>query len=134
MPRTILRVALIIGLCVDAFVGLMGLFAQPLIPTLLNVPVKDPALTTLFGGELIVAALIYALPLRDERRFAPLLWLCALDQTQGVILPLVEIARDRIPASLATIGPMPFQLALVAIYVVGVVRPGTKRSATPFIQ
>jgi hypothetical protein len=134
IPLPVLRVTLIVGLCVDAGIGAIALFAQPLLPTLLDVPVKDPALTTILGGELIVAAFFYAFVLRDPQRFAPLLWVCALDQTLGVVLPLIEIGRGHIAASFMTIAPMPLQLVMVAIYVLAVVRPGMKRSATPFMQ
>ncbi len=116
-----LRVALIVGCLIDAGIGLLALFAQPLIPPLLDVPVKDPALTTIFGGALLVLACIYALVLRDTERWRPLLWLCALDQTFGVLLPALEIARGNVPATLKTIGPMPFQAVLVALYVAGAV-------------
>jgi hypothetical protein len=114
---TLLRVALAIGFCIDFFVGVLALVAQPLLLPLLDIPVKDPAVTTIAGGELIVAACIYAIVLSDVRRWRPLLWLCAFDQTFGVILPALEIARGHAPATLKTIGPMPLQLILIAIYV-----------------
>jgi len=129
-----LRIALIAGILIDGFAGLISLALQPLLPLLLDVPVVDPVATLLLGGELLVAAGIYLFPLRDPVRFAPLLWLCALDQTLGVALPGFEIARGALPATIKTLGPMPFQLALVALYVAGAVRPGAKRSATPFMQ
>jgi len=128
------RVALVVGIVIDGFAGLLSLIAQPLLPVLLDVPVKDPAAVTLLGGELLVAAVIYTFPLRDPARFRPLLWLCALDQTLGVTLPGFEILHGHIPATVKTLGPMPFQLMLVALYVAGAVRPGAKRSATPFMQ
>jgi hypothetical protein len=113
----VLRGALVIGFCIDFFVGVLALVAQPLLGPLLDIPVKDPAVTTIAGGELIVAACIYALVLSDVGRWRPLLWLCALDQTFGVLLPALEIARGHAPATLKTIGPMPLQLILIAIYV-----------------
>jgi hypothetical protein len=88
---------------------------------LLDVPVKDPALTTIFGGALLVLSCIYALVLRDTERWRPLLWLCALDQTLGVLLPALEIARGDVPATVKTIGPMPLQAVLVIIYIAGAV-------------
>lgn len=114
-----LPIALALGACIDGFVGALSLFAQPLVEPLLDIPVRDPALTTILGGELIVAALIYVIALRDPQRMRPLLWLCALDQTLGVVLPLVEIARGHVPGTFKTLAPMPFQLLLVAIYVAG---------------
>jgi hypothetical protein len=119
MFRIVLRFALVIGFCIDAFVGMLCLLAQPLLQPLLDIPVKDPAVTTIAGGELVVAAGIYAFVLRDPQRWRPLLWLCALDQFFGVLLPAIEIARGHAPATLKTLGPMPLQLALVAVYVAG---------------
>ena len=118
----VLRVALACGLGVDAFVAVLALFAQNLVEPLLDVPVKDPALTTIFGGELVVVVGLYALAFRDPTRWRPLLWLCALDQFFGVLLPLVEIAHGHVPGTFKTYGPMPFQLALVAVYVLGATR------------
>jgi hypothetical protein len=117
MPPLLVRVALAIGFCIDFFVGVLALVAQPLLEPLLDIPVKDPAVTTIAGGELIVAAGIYAFVLSDLRRWRPLLWLCALDQTLGVLLPALEIARGHAPATWKTLGPMPLQLILIAIYV-----------------
>lgn len=122
-----LRVALIVGFLIDAGIGLLALFAQPLIAPLLDVPVKDPALTTVFGGALLVLACLYALVLRDTDRWRPLLWLCALDQTFGVALPALEIARGHILATIKTVGPMPFQVVLVALYAAGALRERTGR-------
>jgi hypothetical protein len=121
----ILRIALVLGFCIDAIVGLLCIVAQPLLQPLLDIPVKDPAVTTIAGGELLVAAGIYAFVLRDPQRWRPLLWLCALDQTLGVILPAIEIARGHAPATLKTLGPMPFQAILIAIYL------WSARSASP---
>ena len=113
----LLRIALVAGFCIDFGVGLLALVAQPLLQPLLDIPVKDPAVTTIAGGELIVASVIYALLLRDVRRWQPLLWLCVLDQTFGVLLPALEIARGHAPATFKTLGPMPLQAVLIAIYV-----------------
>jgi hypothetical protein len=115
----LLRIALAIGFCIDAVVGILCVFAQPLLEPLLDIPVKDPAVTTIAGGELLVAAGIYAFVFRDPQRWRPLLWLCALDQTLGVLLPAIEIARGHAPATVKTLGPMPLQLLLVAVYVAG---------------
>jgi len=122
MFERLLRVALACGFAIDAFVGVLALFAQGLIPPLLDIPAKDPALTTIYGGALLVIVGVYLLALRDPVRWRPLLWLCALDQTLGVLLPLVEIARGHVVGTPKIYAPMPFQLALVALYVVGAVR------------
>jgi hypothetical protein len=122
MFARLLRLALLCGLAIDAGVGLLALFAQPLMQPLLDLPLKDPALTTILGGELLVVAGVYAIVLRDPKRWRPLLWLCALDQFLGVLLPALEIARGHAPATLKTLGPMPFQLALVAVFIAGAVR------------
>jgi hypothetical protein len=119
MFALVLRIALVIGLCIDAGVGLLCLVAQPLLQPLLDIPVKDPAVTTIAGGELVVAAGIYAFVLRDPRRWQPLLWLCALDQFFGALLPAIEIAHGHAPATFKTLAPIPFQLLLVVIYVAG---------------
>ena len=116
---SVLRIALAIGFCIDAFVGVLCLVAQPLLQPLLDIPVKDPAVTTIAGGELVVAAGIYAFVFRDPQRWRPLLWLCALDQLFGVLLPAIEIARGHAPATLKTLGPMPLQLALAVMFVAG---------------
>lgn len=129
-----LRIALVCGIAIDAGVGLLALFAQPLMPALLDIPIKDAATTTILGGELLVAACIYAVALSDPVRWRPLLWLCAFDQTLGVALPALAIAHGDLAATLKTVGPMPFQLLLIALYVAGAVRPGTNRSASPFMQ
>jgi hypothetical protein len=123
-PPGVLRIALAIGFCIDFFVGLLCVFAQPLLQPLLDIPVRDPAVTTIAGGELIVAAGIYAFVFSDPRRWRPLLWLCALDQTLGVLLPALEIARGHAPATLKTLGPMPLQAILVAVYAASARRTG----------
>ncbi len=123
-----MRVALIVGACVDGSVAILALFFQPLLGPLLDVPTKDPALTTIVGGEFVVVALVYVAIARDFARFAPLLWIVALDQLFAVALPALEIARGHVPATWKTIAPMPFDLALAAIYAWGAVN-FTKRSA-----
>ncbi len=110
---------LFIGFCIDFFVGVLCIVAQPLLQPLLDIPVKDPAVTTIAGGELLVASVIYALVLRDGKRWHPLLWLCAFDQFLGVVLPALEIARGHAPATIKTLGPMPLQAVLIAFYVIG---------------
>jgi hypothetical protein len=114
-----LRVTLAVGFCIDFFVGVLCVVGQPLLQPLLDIPVKDPAVTTIAGGELIVASVIYALVLRDVQRWRPLLWLCAFDQFFGVLLPAIEIARGHAPATLKTLGPMPLQAILICVYIAG---------------
>jgi len=113
------RIALVAGFAVDAFVGVLCILGQPLLAPLLGVPVKDPAITAFLGGELIVASVVYALVFVDGARWGALLWLCALDQTLGVLIPAAQIIAGHVPATLQTIGPMPLQLVLVALYVAG---------------
>ncbi len=127
MFARVLRLALVCGLAIDAGVGLLALVAQPLMQPLLDLPIKDPALTTILGGELFVVAGVYAVVLRDPARWRPLLWLCAADQCLGVLLPALEIARGHAPATVKTLGPMPFQLALVAVYIAGARRQTSNR-------
>ncbi len=114
-----LRIAIAIGLLVDATVAILALFFQPLLGPLLDVPTKDPALTTIAGGEYVVVASIYAILLRDLKKYRVLLWLIALDQAFAAILPAYEIARGHVVATWKTIGPIPFNAALAAIYVAG---------------
>jgi hypothetical protein len=104
----VLRIALAAGFCIDFFVGLLCLVAQPLLQPLLDIPVKDPA----------VAAGIYAFVFSDPRRWRPLLWLCVLDQLLGVVLPAIEIARGHAPATIKTLGPMPLQAILIVVYAI----------------
>lgn len=119
MFALVLRIALAAGFCIDFIVGLLCLVAQPLLEPLLDIPVKDPAVTTIAGGELIVASVIYALAFADLPRWRPLLWLCVLDQFFGIVLPAIEMARGHAPVTAKTIGPMPFQIILIGIYVAG---------------
>jgi len=120
--RAAVRVGLIVGVVVDLFVGLLALAAQGLIAPLLDVPVKDPGLTRLFGGELLVAAAVYALPLVDLRRFGPALWICALDQAFAALLPAVEIVRGEMPGTWKTIAPIPLDAALCALFLYAALR------------
>jgi hypothetical protein len=114
-----LRVALAIGFAIDALVAVLALFAHGLIEPLLDLPVRDPALTTIAGGEFAVVACVYAAVFRDPRRFRALFWLCALDQAFAVILPALAIAHGEIPGTLKTLGPLPLQAVLALIFVVG---------------
>jgi hypothetical protein len=119
MWERVLRIAIAIGLLVDTTVAILALFFQPLLGPLLDVPTKDPALTTIAGGEYVVVASIYAVVLRDLKKYRVLLWLIALDQAFAALLPAYEIARGHVVATWKTIGPIPFNAALAAIYVAG---------------
>ena len=125
----LLRVALAAGFAIDAGVGLLSLFAQPLIQPLFDIPVRDPSITVLYGGELLIVAVLYVMVFRQPDRWRPLLWLCAADQILGVVLPAIEIARGHVPGTFKTIAPMPFQLLLVIIYLIGARRTSLGRDA-----
>jgi hypothetical protein len=116
VPLGLLRVALLIGFAVDLAVALLSIFFQSWLQPLLDFPVKDPALTTIAGGEFFVVALIYVAILRAPRRFAPLLWLVALDQIFAAVLVAIEIGRGHVPGTWKTLGPIPINLALAAVY------------------
>jgi hypothetical protein len=118
----LLRIAIAIGALVDASVAILALFFQPLLGPLLDVPTKDPALTTIAGGEYVVVTLIYIVLLRDLERYRALLWLVALDQAFAAVLPAYEIARGHVAQTWKTVGPIPFNAALAAIYVFGATR------------
>jgi hypothetical protein len=123
--RLAVRIALALGFVVDAGVGVLCIFGQPLLAPLLGVPVRDPAITAFLGGELIVASAVYVLAFLDPERRRVLLWICALDQTLGVVIPAFQIAAGHVDATLQTLGPMPLQLVLVALYVAGAATGGT---------
>ncbi len=84
-----------------------------------DLPLKDPALTTIAGGDYVVVALVYVLVFREPERYRVLLWLCALDQVFAALLPGIEIARGHVVATLKTIGPIPLNALLAGIYVWG---------------
>lgn len=79
-------------------------------------PVKDPALTTIAGGEYLVVTLVYASLLYDLRRYRMLLWIVALDQALAAALPLIEILRGNVVATWKTLGPIPFDALLALVY------------------
>ncbi len=114
----VLRIALAIGCTIDAGVAVLSIFFQSLLGPLLDFPVKDPALTTLAGGEFLIVALIYALLLRDLERFRPFLWLVCLDQFFAGILVLYTVAIHEVAATPKIVGPIPFNLALAALFAV----------------
>ncbi len=111
-----MRGALTIGAIVDASVAILAIFFQPLLGPLFDIPTKDPALTTIAGGEYVVVTLIYVMLLRDTKRFAPLLWLVALDQFFAGVIPAWEISRGHVVATWKTIGPIPLNLLLATVY------------------
>jgi hypothetical protein len=123
MMKRLLQIALAIGAVIDVGTALLCFFGQAYFQTLLDVPLHDPAIATIAGGEYFVLAFVYVLAARDPARFRPLLWLCALDQTFAIVLPLVTMAQGLVPATWKTIGPMPFQALLVAVYLLGLRKP-----------
>jgi hypothetical protein len=127
-------IALALGGAIDAYVGLLSLFAPQLLQPLLDIPVKDPTAVQFAGGEFVVAALVYAFALRDPVRLRPLLWVCALDQLFAVVLPALAVAHGVVPGTWKIVAPIPFQALLGVLFVAYAARPGRKRSATPFIQ
>ncbi len=131
---TVVRVALTIGFCIDAFVGAISVFAPQLLRPLLDVPVTDLTTAQIGGGEFIVAALVYGIAFRDPRRFRVLLWLCALDQLFAVVLPTLAVAHGAIPGTWKIVAPIPFQALLAVLFAVYAARPGRNRNATPFMQ
>ncbi|GAC1617906.1 MAG: hypothetical protein NVS4B13_10870 [Candidatus Elarobacter sp.] len=130
----VLRIALAIGFCIDLYVGVLSLVAPQLITPLLDIPMHDATLARLAGGEFVVAALVYALALRDPRHYRALLWLCALDQLFAVVMPTLAVAHGAIPSTWKIVAPIPFQALLALLFAVYAVRPGRNRSETPFMQ
>ena len=122
MSVLVLRAALAIGFLIDFGVGIVALFAPQLMQPLFDVPVKDLMSAQIAGGEFVVAALVYALAIRDPARFRAFLWLCALDQLFAVVLPSLGIARGDIPGTWKVVAPIPFQALLAILFVVYAVR------------
>lgn len=114
--RAILRAGIALGAVIDATVCVLALFFQPLLGPLFDIPVRDPALATIVGGEYVVVTLIYVLLLRDLERYRGLLYLIAIDQALAALLPAVEIARGHVAATFKTIGPIPISAALAGSY------------------
>jgi hypothetical protein len=119
VPASLLRGALALGAFIDLVVAILALFFQPLLGPLFDIPTKDPALTTIAGGEFVVVFLIYVVLLRELERYRVLLWVVALDQLCAAVLPGIEIARGNVVASWKTLGPIPVSLALAATYALG---------------
>jgi hypothetical protein len=130
----IVRIGLAIGGAIDAYVGAIALFAPRLMQPLFDIPVKDATVAQFAGGELVVAALVYAVAFRDPVSFRALLWICALDQVFAVVLPALAVAHGEFPATWKIVAPIPLQALLAILFVVYAARPGRNRSATPFMQ
>jgi hypothetical protein len=128
VPDRLVRVAIGIGAVIDATVAILALFFQPLLGPLFDIPVKDPAITTIAGGEYVVVTLLYVALLRDLERFRGLLWLIALDQTFAAAIPAYTIARGQVVATWKTIGPIPVSVLLAIVYAVAAAR-GPDRAA-----
>ena len=126
MTERIVRGAIVIGAVVDAAIAILSIFFQPLLGPLFDVPTKDPALTTIAGGEYAVVTFAYVLLLRDVRRYHGLFWLVALDQLFAAVIPAYAIARGQVAATWKTIGPIPLNVVLAAIYVVAARRPAER--------
>jgi len=103
-------------MAIDAFVGILAVFFQPLMGPLLDIPVKDPAVTTIAGGEFIVVGLIYLITLRDPQHYRVLLYVVALDQAFAALLAAVEIQRGEVAATWKTLAPIPLSAILAGIY------------------
>lgn len=122
MPDRIVRVAIGLGAVIDATVAVLALFFQSLLGPLFDIPVKDPALTTIAGGEYVVVTLLYVALLRDLERFRGLLWLIAVDQALAAVIPAYTIARGQVVATWKTLGPIPFSVVLAIVYAVAAAR------------
>ncbi|GAC1304714.1 MAG: hypothetical protein NVSMB19_15730 [Vulcanimicrobiaceae bacterium] len=131
MAPKFLRVAIAIGALVDTSVALLALFFQPLLGPLFDIPTKDPALTTIAGGEYVVVTLVYVLLLRDLERYRALLWLIALDQLFAGLIPALEISRGNVVATWKTLGPIPLNLLLAALYTSAAVRGRRNTESSP---
>ena len=119
MPIVLVRVALVIGFSIDVTIAIFALFFQAAMGPLLDIPLKDPAATTIAGGEFLVVALLYLAILRDPQRYRNLLLLVALDQACAVVLPAYEMLRGNVIESWKTLGPLPLQALLAATLALG---------------
>jgi hypothetical protein len=115
--RIAIRACLLLGAAIDAFVGLLCLFAPWAAGPLLDFPIKDPALATITGGELLVVTAVYAVISINPRRFQPLFFVVALDQFFAAALPALEMLRGNVAVTWKTAGPIPLSLALCAVFV-----------------
>lgn len=122
MPLVLLRIALAIGFLVDFSVAILALFFQSAMGPLLDIPLKDPAATTIAGGEFVVVSLVYLAVLRAPLRYRALLFVLFLDQLFAIALPAYEIGRGNVVATWKTVGPMPGNALLAAIYLFALFR------------
>ena len=128
VARRVLLAAIAVGGLADGSIAVIALFFQNLLGPLFDLPLRDPALTTVTGGAYVVLAAMYAVLLRDLDRYRVLLYLVALDQTFGAVLPAIEILRHHVVASPKTLGPIPLNLVLAAVYLAGT---RTRRAPAP---
>lgn len=119
MPLLVLRIALAIGALTDGFVAVLMLFFQSSAGAILDIPTKDSAITTFAGCELMLVVLVYVALLRDPVRFRPLLYIVALDQVVAAAWPAFEVWRGDVTATWKTLGPIPINLVLVAVFLIG---------------
>ena len=125
MKTKILRISLIVGAVGDLGIAIFCWFFQSLLGPVLDVPTKDPALTTIAGGEYLIVGLLYVLAYRDLPRYRMLLWFFALDQLFAIVLPLLEMSRGNAIVSWKTLGPMPLNAILLGLYLWGARRSDT---------
>jgi hypothetical protein len=125
----VLRLGLAVGFAIDLYVGALSLFAPQLITRLLDIPLHDPTIARIAGGEYVVAALVYALAFRAPNRYRVLLWLCALDQAFAVVMPALAVAHGDIPTTWKTVAPIPFQALLAFVFAAYAVRGRIERRA-----
>jgi len=112
----VVRIALAIGFCVDALVGVLSIVAPQLMGPLFDVPISDAMTAQIAGGEFIVVAIVYALAFAQPRRFRALVWICAVDQLFAVVLPTLGVARGALPATWKIVAPIPVSAILVVIF------------------
>ncbi len=134
MMLAAVRAALVVGAAIDLFVGIVLLVVPQLAAPLFDVSVRDGLVASFAGSELIVAACVYALTLRDPQRYRVFLWVCALDQFFAVVGPSIAVADGAMPATWKVIAPIPLQAVLCVLFVFYAARPGRNASATPFMQ
>jgi hypothetical protein len=126
-----LRLIVACGFFLDAGVGLIALVLPQQLDPWLDIPYRNnPALAAFGGSEFLVVAVVYVLVFLEPRRRAFLFWILALDQTFATIVPAIEVLRGHIPASIKTIGPIPFVAALALAYVWAALRFSKGDSST----
>jgi hypothetical protein len=130
---TFVRVIVALGFCIDAGVARLARVCQALLGPLFDLPLKDPALTTIAGGEYVVVALVYVLVFRDPHRYRTLLWLCTLDQLLAAVLPALEIARGNVVATYKTVGPIPLSVVLACAYAWCAIRFARLQADRPYL-